>query len=180
MPTYSGRTRFMMLAGRLGLAVAVSWFCLCLSPGPVRALVNELELPDISAFAIGTDVNIRSVLKVDADSFNLQLRAAQDREEEWTESFVLVGLKLVGARFPGSRQKVYVQVEPSEWEPGRKLKWVRVTVEDEGWLDDSQFGERYVIWLVPDEDNRLAVQRALRARLCWRAYWKFYSAELCP
>jgi hypothetical protein len=163
---------------RLTLAFWVT--CLLVSPFSVDADTDELELPDISAFALGTDINIRSVREVKADSFNVVLRAAQDCGQEWTESFMLIALTFAGVQFTGSRQRVDVQIEPSEWESGRTLRWARVTIEDIGWLDDAQYGERYVIWLAPDKDGRLVVKRALWARLCSRAYWRFYSSELCP
>ncbi|UCF05208.1 MAG: hypothetical protein JSV33_15020 [bacterium] len=141
---------------------------------------NELELPSISAFSIGTDVNIKSVEEIATDSLNDVLLKAQKRNEEWTKSFVQIALRLSGAALSGTRQSVSVKIDPSEWEKGRPLNWARVTIVDEGWLDDSVSGERYVIWLVPDTDGNLTVQRILRAALCHRPYWKFYSSEPCP
>lgn len=141
---------------------------------------TELSLPDIVAFAIGTDVNIKSVRAMETDSFNVILRAAQERGEPWTDSFILTALRFTGSHLYGSRQSVNVQIEPSEWEEGRPLRFARVTIEDKGWLDDSVYGERYVVWLTKNEAGRLEVRRALWAELCSRMYWKFYSADLCP
>jgi hypothetical protein len=141
---------------------------------------NELELPAISAFSIGTDINIKSVEEIETDPLNAMLLEAQERNEEWTDSFVQIALRLSGAALFGTRQSVSVKIAPSEWEKGRKLHWVRITIVDEGWLDDSVSGERYMIWLVPDADGNLTVQRILRAHLCRRPYWKYYSSEPCP
>ncbi|MBD3366964.1 MAG: hypothetical protein GF405_02170 [Candidatus Eisenbacteria bacterium] len=142
--------------------------------------VNELELPDISAFAVGIETNVRSVETLDADALTDSLRAADARGETWTVEPLRVGLELVPRRLVGRRRTVEARYAPGEWEPGRPFSWVRVTVEDGGWLDDSVTGVRYVLWLVPCGDGSLRVRRALRAHLCDRPYWRYYSADPCP
>jgi hypothetical protein len=141
---------------------------------------DELELPSISAFSVGTDINIRSVKEIAVEPLNTELREARARKEEWTNSAMHIALRLSGAALSGSRQSVSVTIEPSEWEQGRTLRWVRVTIVDEGWLDDSVSGERYMVWLSPDSDGKLEIRRILWAQLCHRPYWKYYSNEPCP
>jgi hypothetical protein len=148
--------------------------------GRARAASEELDLPAISAFAIGTQVNIKSVQEMETEAFNDSLRVARERGEPWTGNAILIALRFARLGEVGSRQVVSAEVSPSEWEPGRPLNWVRVTLEEGGWLDDSVSGQRYVIWLTPDTEGRLTLRRALWAQLCWRFYWRYYSAAECP
>lgn len=141
---------------------------------------DELVMPSISAFSIGTDINIRSVKEIAIEPANAVLLEAQERNEEWTNSLVQIALRLSGATLSGTRQSVSVKIEPPEWEKGRKFDWARITISDEGWLDDSVSGERYMVWLATDSDGRLKVRRILWAHLCDRPHWKFYSSEPCP
>jgi hypothetical protein len=142
--------------------------------------VNELELPDITAFATGTEINVRSVERLDAGSLTDTLRAAESRGETWTGAPLKVGLELTGGELFGRSRSVEAAYTPSEWEPGRPFEWVRVTVTDGGWLDDSVVGMRTVLWLVPCDEGAFRVHRALRAHLCWRPHWRYYSADPCP
>jgi len=141
---------------------------------------SELDYVAMDAFAVGTDRNIDSVEELEVDSFNVALAEARGRGEEWTRSPERIALAFAGATLFGPRRKVIVKIEPNEWEPGRPMRWARVTIEDEGYLDDSEFGQRYVIWLVPGADGSLKVRRAVWARLCRRRHWQFYTAGLCP
>ncbi len=142
--------------------------------------VGELALDAMSAFAVGTERSIHSVRELDPDSFNTALALARKRGEPWTASPARIGLEFTGGPLSGSSRNISVKIHPSEWEPGRPLLWARVTIEDEGWLDDSVYGERYVIWLVPSDDGGLEVGRAIRASLCARMHRRFYSADPCP
>lgn len=142
--------------------------------------VDELAADDLTAFALGTDTNVRSVERLDAGALTDSLRAAEARGEDWTDDPLKVGLELAGRRLVGRRRLVEASYAPGEWEPGRPFRWVRVAVIDDGWLDDSVTGSRTVLWLVPCEDAAFRVGRALRAHLCSRPHWRYYSAEPCP
>ena len=160
---------------------ALGWLLTLVVLAPaVDVEADELDLPALNAFAIGTDVNIASVGEKPTESFNDSLRAARERGEEWTANTITIALRF--AEFPniGGRQSVTVQTSPSEWEPGRPVKWVRVTLEEHGWLDDSVSGQRFVIWLTSDPTGELIVRRALWAQECYRKYGRYYTADPCP
>jgi hypothetical protein len=70
--------------------------------------------------------------------------------------------------------------EPGERDMDRPIERARVVVEDEGWADDSVFGQRHVLYFTRDDAGRLRVERALRAMLCLRPGQRFYSADPCP
>jgi hypothetical protein len=146
----------------------------------VEAAGDELQLPAKSAFAIGTSLNIESVREMETGAFNDSIRVARERGEPWTTNAILIALRFARLGEVGCRQVVSAEVSPSEWEPGRKLNWIRVTLEEGGWLDDSVSGQRYVVWLTPDTNGRLTLRRALWAQECGRPYWRYYSAAACP
>ena len=161
------------------ITAIVSVFALVPAASGIQAQQNELDLPAISAFAIGTELNIAGVREIEPDSFNVILRQAQDKGEEWSKSFIQIGLRFANIPPQGRYQKVTVEI-PFEWEPSMPLKFARITIVDKGWLDDSQSGERYVIWIATQSTGHLIVQRALWARLCRRAYWRQWSSDPCP
>ena len=146
---------------------------------PARDRPDGLALPATAAFAIGTEIRVADVRETPPDSFNVMLRDARSRGEDWTASAVQVGLRLAQLPPLGQRQEVSVEI-PGEWEPGMPLTWARVTVFNGGWLDDSATGERYVIWVGSDPAGGLIVRRALWARLCDRPSRRFWSAKPCP
>jgi len=142
--------------------------------------VDQLSLDDVGAFAIGTGINVHSVDRLDARALTDSLRAAEALDEAWTDDPLMVALKLLPGRPVGRSRSVDAQYAPGEWEPGRPFRWVRVTVVDGGWLDDSVTGIRTVFWLVPCDEGPFRVHRALRAHLCSRPYRRYYSADPCP
>ena len=101
----------------------------------------QLQLPAISAFAIGTPVNIKSVQEMETGAFNDSLSVAREQGEPWTGNAILIALRFARLGKVSSRQVISAEVSPSEWEPGRQLNWVRVTLEEGGWLDDSVSGQ---------------------------------------
>ena len=139
-----------------------------------------LDLAAPFAFAIGTDTNVESAEELGTAAFNDSLGAARVRGEPWTRSALGIALRFADPAAIGARQSVRVETSPPEWEPGRALHWVRVTVEEGGWLDDAVAGQRTVLWLVPDADGELVVERALWARLCRRPLQRFYTSGMCP
>lgn len=141
---------------------------------------NELKLPSVEAFALGARVAVRDVEAVDVVAFNAGLAQAHAHGEGWAESFVTIAQRLAQLAPQGREQHVDVAVAPGEWEPGRALPWVRVTVVDRGWLDDTTAGVRLVAWIVPDPEGGLRVHRALRAWECSRPGKAYYSAQPCP
>jgi hypothetical protein len=151
-----------------------------LGAGPAVKPRDELVLTPIEAFAIGARIPVRDVRELDTDAFNDTLRSAQAREESWTRIFLLIALRFEDPSPSGSRQSVDVNVTPSEWHPSDPVQWVRITIENHGWLDDSVAGDRTVLWLAPAADDRLVLWRALRASECSRPGRKFYSAKPCP
>jgi len=153
---------------------------LFLPPAASARFIDDLALEGIFAFSIGTDINIKSVDSLDATALNDSLRAARDRGASWTEDPLRTALGLFGRDLTGARRTVTAVYSPTEWEPGRPFNWIRVIVEDGGWLDDSVTGQRLALWFVPDEEGRLVVHRALRAQLCSRPCWRYYSADPCP
>jgi hypothetical protein len=161
-------------------AAAFAIVALLICTGRVVAAGNELDLPAISAFAIGTELNIKSVEEMETDAFNDSLCVARERGEPWTGNAILIALRFARLWEVGSRQVVSAEASPSEWEPGRPLNWVRVTLQEGGWLDDSVAGQRYVLWLTPDTEGMLTLRRALWAQECHRPYWRYYSASPCP
>lgn len=162
------------------VAAAIAVAALAMCTGRAGAAGDELQLPAVSAFAIGTPLNIESVQEMETGAFNDSLRVARERGEAWTCNAILIALRFARLGEIGSRQVVSAEVSPSEWEPGRRLNWVRVTLEEGGWLDDSVSGQRYVVWLTPDTEGRLTLRRALWAHECRRPYWRYYSAAACP
>lgn len=168
------------MAGKSIFPVVVisSVFALVPTASGIQAQQNELDLPVMSAFAIGTDINIASVREIEPDSFNVILRQAQNKGEEWSKSFIQIGLRFANMPPQGRHQEVTVEI-PFEWEPAMPLKFARITIVDKGWLDDSQSRERYVIWITTDSTGNLLVKRALWARLCRRAYWQQWSSDPC-
>ncbi len=160
-------------------AAVIAIEALLICTGKARATGDELQLSAVSAFAIGTPINIESVQEMETGAFNDSLRVARERSEPWTDNAILIALRFARLGEIGSRQIVSAEVSPSEWEPGRRLNWVRVTLEEDGWLDDSVSGQRYVIWLTLDTEGRLTLRRALWARECRRLYWRYYSAAAC-
>lgn len=153
---------------------------LLVGTGTATGSQDELTMWDVAAFAIGTDINVESVEELDASALSDSLAALRERHPEIADDPILAAHRLSGVPVLGPRRSVIVEYSPTEWEPGRPFRHVRVALEDRGWLDDSVAGRRAVLWFVPDEQGRLTVARALRADLCRRPYWKYYSAKRCP
>ncbi len=164
----------------IAVAAAISAIVLLIGTGEAEPAGDELQLPARSAFAIGTPVKVESVREMKAGAFNDSLRAARGRGEGWTANAIQIALRFARLAEVGSRQVVTSEVSPSEWEPGRRLNWIRVTLEEDGWLDDSVSGQRYVVWLTPDSGGGLALRRALWAHRCDRPHWRSYTAAPCP
>jgi len=165
---------------RIGWAALL--FALVLSPPLAWASDGELALPPREAFAIGARTRVLDVATMDHRPFNQELKHARSRGERWTESFIQIALRFAQPPAQGSEQSVLVEAMPQGWEGIETLTWVRVTIEDRAYADDSISGERWMIWLVvsPGADG-LEVFRGLRAGECRRATpesW-FYSARPC-
>ncbi len=141
-----------------------------------QSLQDELDLPGIAAFSIGTSINIDSVREVSADSLNAELLAKLRMPDGMADSPGAIALLVVGGRMTGHHQLIEASGSPAEG----TSDWFRVCVEDSGYENDSYNGQRWVIWLGREEDGRLGVLRALWAQLCERSYWTYYSSRPCP
>lgn len=141
-----------------------------------RTPQDELQLDALSAFAIGTDVNIESVREVDADSLNAALGARLRNGGDSAGSPAALALLLTGAEMTGHHQKIDAWGDPGEG----PSTWFRVSVENEGYENDSSSGDRWVLWMERVADGGLKVRRGPWARQCRRIYWTYYSARPCP
>ncbi len=160
---------------------AVLLMTLALLPTPAFADGGELSLPPAQAFAIGARVRVKDAGEMDPRVFNRALREAHARGEAWTENFLLVASRFVQLAPQGRYQQIVIETSATEWEPGRELEWVRVSIEDRDWLDDSARGERWLVWLVPArEGGGFEVARGLHAYECQRSPEMWFYSGRCP
>ena len=137
--------------------------------------------PIVAFSAGGVDAQVESVKEITTDPLNTYLVKSRKQKEEWVNNFIQIALHLPGISLSGTHQSLSVDIKPYNWgEEGVLLESARITIVNGGWLDDSSIGERFLIWITPDENGLLTVRRVLWAGLCSRPHRTFYSGNPCP
>lgn len=165
--------RSIRLAG-LAIIVAVSFPLSAFSAEKApKASSQTNPAQAIADFGV-SDIEVKSVKKVDTGNLNTKVTKAASKGEAWCKDAVLVALEIAGARLKGNTKIIEVLTPPEQREE------VTITITETGYLDDAVSGERWRLWLKKGADGAWTIQRALWAQLCARPGRTFYAAEKCP
>ena len=100
--------------------------------------------------------------KIDTSDYNLKIVVAANKGENWVKSPMRVAMSLVGDFEEMKTRKMYFEAPTDEGAESFTL-----TVVNEGLLDDSVMGEKYVFELVKESTGVWKVSSAKKAWSCW-------------
>lgn len=112
---------------------------------------------------------------IDTSDLNLKIITAANNGEEWVKSAAMVGARLAGEFEEARSRKMY-------WEAssGEGFDQFKLTIETDGFLDDSVRGEKVIMEFKRESDGVWKVVSAKKAWRCWAGRGhEDYSAVPC-
>ncbi len=107
------------------------------------------------------DVTTKSYKELEIDDFNNIIIKASIRDEIWVKDPLQVALRFVGP-FEGRNQQITRNNDNAEMP-----KTVQITIVEDGYLDDSVRGSKYLLTLEIMKDK---IWHVIRARKVWRCW----------
>ncbi|MCK5241942.1 hypothetical protein KAR34_05785 [bacterium] len=143
-------------------------FISCVILLPLEVIAEEIR-PD--------QYPVKSYKYLEFGEFNQRIKLAVDEKEAWVKSPLLVSQRFVDISKEEPGFISIIKKDNASENPTESI----VTIVLEGFLDDSQRGAWYQIYLKRDPPKSCwLIKKVETAYLCWRGKKNIFKKELCP